>query len=282
MYNRTAGRGRPARVVHTYHGHVLEGYFSPSKTRLFLGVERGLARVTDRIVAISPNIRRQLLDSYHIGRADQYVVVPLGFDLSSFAGIDDRGRADARRALDIDPAAHVVTTVGRLTAIKQQTLFLDVAARIATDDPLAIFLVAGDGELRGELEARATALDLSSRVKFLGWRRDLQTIYGATDVFLLTSRNEGTPVALIESMAAGCAGVSTDVGGVGDVLTSADVGLMAPFGDVAALAAHVGALLADPARRRQMADEGRRAVVDRYGVDRLVDDIDALYRELLG
>ena len=281
IYNRTAGRDRPARVVHTYHGHVLEGYFGAAKTRLFLAIERGLARATDRIVAISPSIRDQLLTDYGIGRAEQYAVVPLGFDLSVLAAIDERARAQARAELDISPSAHVVTTVGRLTAIKQHALFLDVAAIVAARDVEAIFVVAGDGDLRGALEQHARALEIDRRVRFLGWRRDLATIYGASDVFLLTSRNEGTPVALIESLASGVPGVSTDVGGVRDVLESDAVGLLAPDGDAPALATHVIALLADRDRRQRMAAAGRALVVARYGLDRLVADVETLYRELL-
>jgi glycosyltransferase involved in cell wall biosynthesis len=281
IYNWTAGRGRPARVVHTYHGHVLDGYFSARKTGLFLGVERRLAGITDRIVAISPSIRGQLLDEYHIGRPDQYALVPLGFDLSGFVAIDDRARAEARTALNIDPDARVVTTVGRLTAIKQQGLFLEVAAVVAANDPLAMFVVAGDGDLRRALEHRSAALGLERRVRFLGWRRDLPTIYGASDLLLLTSRNEGTPVALIESLASGVPGVSTDVGGVRDVISNDSFGLTARDGDVSALAAHVCTLLADPTRRRQMGANGRASVAARYSLDRLVTDVEQLYRGLL-
>jgi glycosyltransferase involved in cell wall biosynthesis len=281
IYNRTAGRGDRARVVHTYHGHVLDGYFSPARTRLFLGAERAVARLTDRIVAISPRIRTELLEQYRIGRPGQYRVIPLGFDLAALAAIDDDARARARAALQIPARAAVVTTVGRLTAIKQQRLFLEAAQRIAAAHPAAVFLLVGDGDLRAELEASASTLGLADRVRFLGWRRDLETIYGATDVFLLTSRNEGTPVALIESMAAGCAGVSTDVGGVSDVLESDAVGLLAPDGDAPALAGHVTALLADRDRRRTVGAAGRALVLGRYGIDRLVSDVDTLYRELL-
>jgi glycosyltransferase involved in cell wall biosynthesis len=281
IYNRTAGRDHRARVVHTYHGHVLEGYFTPAKTRLFLGIERSLTGATDRIVAISPRIRTELLEDYRIGRAEQYRVVPLGFDLGGLAAIDDQRRDQARVELAIPAGAPVVTTVGRLTAIKQQRLFLDAAQQIAADHPSAVFLVVGDGELRAELEKAAATLAIAARVRFLGWRRDLETIYGATDIFLLTSRNEGTPVALIESMAAGCAGVSTAVGGVADVLESDAVGLLAADGDATALARHVSALLADSDRRRRLGAAGRALVVARYGLDRLLDDIDALYRELL-
>ena len=281
FYNQTAGRDRPARVVHTYHGHVLEGYFSARQTRLFVAIERGLARVTDRIITIAPRLRTELLDEHRIGRPDQYRVVPLGFDLAGLSAIDDEVRAKARAALQIPAGAQVVTTVGRLTAIKQQHLFLEAAQLIGLAHPSAVFLIIGDGELRAELEKTAAALDIADRVRFLGWRRDLETIYGATDVFLLTSRNEGTPVALIESMAAGCAGVSTDVGGVADVLESDAVGLLAADDDSAALATHVTTLLADPDRRRCMGAAGRALVVARYGLDRLVDDVEALYRELV-
>ena len=147
--------------------------------------------------------------------------------------------------------------------------------------PSTVFLIAGDGELRGSLEATAASLGIADRVRFLGWRRDLETVYGATDIVLLTPRNEGTPVALIEGLAAGCACVSTDVGGVADVLPTAEIGLLAPAGDAERLADHVSALIADRARRRAMGEAGRRFALERYGIDRLVADVDALYRDLL-
>jgi len=282
IHNRTTGRADRARVVHTYHGHVLEGYFSPARTRMFLAVERALARITDRIVAISPRIRDELAGEQRIGRPDQYRIIPLGFDLRALAAIDARARAAARAALAIPPDAHVITTVGRLTAIKQHALFLEAARLIAASDPLAVFVIAGDGELRADLERLARDLALDRRTRFLGWRRDLETVYGASDVFLLTSRNEGTPVALIESLAAGTPGVSTDVGGVRDVIDGTGSVLVAPFGDASALAAHVLALLDDPARRAALGERGRHSVLARYHIDRLVGDVDALYRELVG
>jgi len=281
LYNRTRGSQPRARVVHTYHGHVLDGYFSPARTRLFVGIERQLARITDAIVAISREIRRELAGEHRIGRPEQYHVIPLGFELGALASIDDRARALARERLGIPANAHVVSTVGRLTAIKDHRLFFEAARRVAVADPAALFLIAGDGELRAELERTAADLGIGGRTRFLGWRRDLDTIYGATDVFLLTSRNEGTPVALIESMAAGVPGVSTDVGGVRDVIESDAIGLVAPAGDSDALAHAVTSLLADEARRRTIGASGRASVLARYGLDRLVSDIDALYRSLL-
>ena len=281
LYNLTRGSAPRARVVHTYHGHVLEGYFSALMTGIFITLERLLARASDRIIAISPAIERELREGFRIGRADQYRVVPLGFDLSAFAAVGDGARMQARRELNIPQSAAVVSTVGRLTAIKQHRLLLDTIARAAKTNSNVLALIAGDGELRHDLEAYAAQLGIAGRVRFLGWRRDLATIYAATDVFLLTSRNEGTPVALIEAMASGVPGVSTDVGGVKDVITSEAVGARVHEGDADALAAHVVRMLADHGLRRETGERARAAVLERYSLDRLVRDINVLYRELL-
>jgi glycosyltransferase involved in cell wall biosynthesis len=283
-YNATVGRGNRARIVHTYHGHVLEGYFDSRTAKFFTAAERQLAKFSDAIVAISPQIRDELLTDFRIGRADQYRVIPLGFDLTALAAIDGAARHHARVTLDVPAEAHVVSTVGRLTAIKQHDLFLEAAALVAQRDPQALFLIVGDGDLRGDLERTAARLGLTPRVRFLGWRRDLATVYGATDVFMLTSRNEGTPVALIESLAAGVPGVSTDVGGVGDVIDDIHegaIGLLAPSGDARTLADHTLSLLANPDERRRMGESGRRSVTARYTLHRLVANVERLYRELL-
>ena len=280
-YNLTRGRAPRARVVHTYHGHVLDGYFSKFATAVFIGIERMLATISDRIVAISPAIRGELLDTYGIGRGGQYRVVPLGFDLAPFAAVDDRARAEARRALGLPAGVPVVATVGRLTAIKQHRLFLDTVKRVLASRPDAIALIAGDGELRDDLTGYAASLGIAERVRMLGWRRDLPVIYAATDVFLLTSRNEGTPVALIEAMASAVPGVSTDVGGVRDVIGGDDTGRTAPFGDADGLARSIVELLSSPARRAEMGARARRRVLAHYDINRLIGDIAALYRELL-
>jgi glycosyltransferase involved in cell wall biosynthesis len=280
-YNVTRGSAPRARVVHTYHGHVLDGYFSPLMTTVFITLERALARLSDAIVAISPAIRDGLLQTYRIGRANQYRVVPLGFDLAPFAAVDAAARAAARRELGLPSGVPVISTVGRLTAIKQHRLFLDIVQRTCATHPATIALIAGDGELRAELERYAATLGIAGQVRFLGWRRDLATIYGATDVFVLTSRNEGTPVALIEAMASGVPGVSTDVGGVKDVIDSPAVGRLAPFDEADAMAGHVRDLLADAGARTAMGERARERVLDRYGFERLVREIAALYRDLL-
>jgi len=280
LYNLTRGRSPRARVVHTYHGHVLEGYFGAVKTSLFVMLERWLAKGTDAIVAIAPAIRRELLDQYRIGHASQYHVIPLGFALAPFAAVDEAGRAEARRTLDIPPGAPVITTVGRLTAIKQQSSLLTVAREIIERRPDLVVLIAGDGELRPDLERQAAQLGIANQVRFLGWRRDLATLYAATDVFVLTSRNEGTPVALIEAMAAGVPGVSTDVGGVPTVIADNSMGIRVPPDDDAAFIAGVVRLL-DAPDRAAIGARGRAHVLAHFDRARLVADIERLYRQLL-
>lgn len=280
-YNAGPGRHLPARIVHTYHGHVLEGYFSARTTSVFLQLERRLARRTDALVAVSPGIRRELLEDFGIGHLDRFHVVPLGFNLEALAAIDDGARNRARVELDIAADVPVVTWVGRLTAIKQSQVFVEMARLVVNAWPQATFLLVGDGELRGDIETSIRNLGLTERVRLLGWRGDLARIYAATDIFALTSRNEGTPVALIEAMAAGLPSVSPDVGGIRDVVTSPGLGIAIADANAERLAEEVCSLLNAPKRRREMGERARQSVLSRFGFDRLVDDIIALYRHVL-
>ena len=276
-YNRTAATR--ARTVHTYHGHSLEGYFRYAGA--FITIERLLARSTDQLIAISPRIATDLRDRYRIGRPDQWTVVPLGFDLAPLAAIDDPARDEARRALGVDNSTPVVTIVGRLTAIKQHELFLRVAHEVHARQPSAVFAIVGDGDRRAELEALARRLGLERQARFLGWRKDLATVYGAADVCVLTSRNEGTPVAVIEALAAGVPVVSTDVGGVRDVINDPNLGAVVPDHDAQALTGHVLAALSPTMRTAERIAARRASATARYGFDRLVSDLAGLYQSLL-
>jgi glycosyltransferase involved in cell wall biosynthesis len=281
LYNATVGRHRRARIVHTYHGHVLEGYFSSWTNRVFIQLERTLAAGTDALIAISPRIRDELLSRFHIGTAEQFQLVPIGLDLSRLATIESRDRTDARRALGLDANARVVTAVGRLTAVKNLGLLLNAARIVIARVPDTVFLIAGDGELRGELERHAARLGIANDVRWLGWRADLPVIYAATDIVAITSHNEGTPVALIEAMAAGVPGVATAVGGVPDLVEDGITGALTPADDAEGFAREVERLLKDEQTRTEMGRRARIAVVARFDIKRLVADVDALYRSLL-
>jgi len=218
------GRPRTCRFVHTYHGHIFHSYYGPLKTRLFLAIEKTLALlITDRIVVISEQQRREINGEFGVGRADQFAVIPLGLDLGVFADWKKRGQS-FREELGLGTGDILVGIVGRLTEIKNHELFLravaDFKTRVGRQSRSGVvrFVVIGDGALRARLEQIAASLDLSEDVKFVGSRRNLEDLYPALDIVALTSLNEGTPLTLIEAMANARPVISTAVGGVTDLL----------------------------------------------------------------
>jgi glycosyltransferase involved in cell wall biosynthesis len=274
---RMAGRIAGAKaLVHTYHGTVFKGYFSGARSAVFLNVERGLARMTTRLIAITPGQRREII-GLGLGDEQKVVEIPLGLDLAAFTVPLERGAARARFGLPLDAA--VVAIVARLVSVKNIPLFLSAMARLRRP---AIALVVGDGSERAALERMSRDLGLGDRCRFLGWQQDVHAVYAAADVVALTSTNEGSPVSLIEAMAAGRPVVSTAVGGVPDVVSHGQTGLLAPPGDAVALAAAIDELLDDPERQRTLGNAAQLAVYPRYDVSRLVVDISALYESLLG
>ena len=206
-------------VVHTFHGHLLHGYFSKRATQAVVATERALAHGTDRLVAVGEQVRDDLL-AQRVGRPAQYAVIPPGVRLPT-----PPTRLAARRQLGVAPEATVVASVGRLIGIKRPDRMLAVAARL----PQVIFIVAGEGPLLEQMRREAPP-----NVRFLGWRRDVEVVHAAADVALLTSDNEGMPLSLIEAALCGTPAVSTDVGSAREVV----VGETAPA-DPDALAAAV-------------------------------------------
>jgi len=266
-------------IVHTFHGHVLDGYFSRPVARAFIATERRLARWSSALVAVSPAVRDELLD-LGIGRTDQWRVIPLGLELDPLldAGVD---RASARSSLGLPVDGAVVGIVGRLVPIKDHATFIAAAAKVAAEREDVRFAIVGDGELRTDLE-RTSRAALGDRVVFTGWVHDLPRLYAALDVVALTSRNEGTPVALIEAAAAGRPVVATRVGGVADVVRDGVTGALVDAGDAAGIARELLKVLADAGLARARGDAARAHVRDRFSAERLEDDIVALYEELLG
>lgn len=267
-------------TVHTFHGHVLEGYFSPAVTRGFLAIERWLARGTDRLVTVSPRLRAQLL-AMGIGRPDQVEVVPLGLDLGRFARAHPGTTSGLRAALGLAPGTPLLGSVGRLVPIKDHPMLFRAVAQLGEDGEAAHLVVVGDGEDRPALARLVQALGVSARVHFLGWRADLETILHELDVVICSSRNEGTPVALIEAMAAGVAVLSTEVGGVADLVTHGETGWLVPPGDPTAMAGAIRHLLAEPNLRARLAAAGRGVALDRHDVAPLIARIERLYTGLI-
>jgi glycosyltransferase involved in cell wall biosynthesis len=270
--------GRVPVVVHTYHGHVLRGYFGWLKTLVFRGAERALAASCDALIAVSESVREDLL-RLRVAPPARIRVVPLGLDLVPLSGVLPRG--GLRKVAGVPDAAPLVGIVGRLAPIKDVGSFLEAAALVRRSLPGAHFAVVGDGEERGALEGQARALGLGDAVHFHGWRRDMAAVYGDLDLVVNASRNEGTPVALIEALAAGRAVVATDVGGTPDVLARGAHGVLVPPGDPPALAAAILESLQAPVRAQERARAGQASVLVRHAAARLVGDVDGLYRELL-
>lgn len=263
--------------VHTFHGHVFHGYFSPFKTRVFLGLERLTARLSDRLITISPALKEELAHTYHIAPEDKFVVVPLGLELAPFAATPRRGGA-FRAEHGIPPEAPLIGIVGRLVPIKNHQLFLEMAARMQKKTPQARFVIVGEGECLDAVQAQVDALKLRRVVTFAGWLRDLRPVYSDLDVLVISSDNEGTPVSLIEALAAGTPVVSTAVGGVPDLLQGGMLGRLVPPGNPDALAEAVQAALEAP---EPTSDSARQSILALYDITRLCDDLTALYRNLL-
>jgi glycosyltransferase involved in cell wall biosynthesis len=273
------GKPRACKFVHTYHGHVFHSYYGRRRTRMFLAIERLLARLaTDRLIVVSEQQRAEIGNDFRVGRQGQIKVIPLGLDLGLFADHASR-RAQFRQELGIDDETILVGIVGRLTEIKNHRMFLNSAARLKGQKGLR-FVVIGDGSLRGVLEQQARSLGLESDVIFTGGRRDPEYFYPALDIVALTSLNEGTPLTLIEAMANARPVVATAVGGVVDLLADGR-GICVPSGDEGAFAAALSSLAADRQLQKELGARGREFVERVYRKERLIEDIKSLYEELM-
>lgn len=288
------GRPRRLKVVHTFHGHVFHSYYGTLKTRVFLAIEKFLARVaTDRIVVISAQQLAEIHGRFGVGRSDQFEVIPLGIDLDYLS--NGTKRDDVRRALGAKSGDFVVGFVGRLTEVKNVPLLIDVAALCAAEggraEPNVQVVIVGDGSLREELEAHCDQVGARERVLFLGHRRDVAELVSAFDAVAITSRNEGTPLSLIEAMAAGVPVISTAVGGVRDLLGD----IVESKGEFSVCSRGIAVnsqspqaffngliyLVKNEKLRERSAAEGRRFVIETYSKERLIGDIRRLYRDLM-
>jgi glycosyltransferase involved in cell wall biosynthesis len=272
-------------IVHTYHGHVFHSYFSPMKTRIYLAIERALGLITTQVVAISGSQRDELCDTYHVVPGDKTTVIQNGFYFPHFSSEE---REDARRELDIKDDDFVFVWAARMAPVKDVDLLSQVVRKAAAQSSKAFFLVVGDGEEKARLESLVQGCD---NVKLLGWWRNMDQIWRAADAAILTSRNEGTPTALIEAMAAHLPFVATNVGAVQDLAVKPLLELAKGMGHRAgncfvvtrtpdALFHGVEQLVDDRAGSREMGEVGHSFVSARFPADRLVADMVRLYSKL--
>ncbi|MFN8276733.1 MAG: glycosyltransferase [Chitinophagales bacterium] len=278
-------------IVHTFHGHVFHSYFSPLKTRVFLEIERYLAKKTTAIVALSDIQRNELVDEFHIAPREKFEIVPLGFDLSRFAENREEKRRNFRTKYQIKDDEIAIGIVGRLVPVKNHPLFLRALKYVAdrTQKKVRAFII-GDGDQRPAVEALARQLGLafnnsnlqeSNILTFTSWIKDIDVSNAGMDIIALTSFNEGTPVSLIEAQASGKPIVSTRVGGIADVVLEGKTALLSASDDLPAFSENLLQLVEDDGLRLQMSNSGVEHAMTRFSHLRLAADMDALYTRLL-
>ena len=283
------------RVVHTFHGHIFHSYFGFLKTSVFIQIERLLARFTDRIIAISEIQRRDICDRFRVAKRDKVRVIQLGFDLSNFNDCMKYRRAVRKKYLSREfKEAFLVGAIGRLTPVKNHSLLLKAIKHLKGQDKgdSFRFLIVGDGELRTDLIKEASDLGIQDQIIFVGWQKDMPPIYGALDAVVITSKNEGTPVTLIEAMASEKPVVATDVGGVRDLLGGsrrqvhgafelARNGILVPPGDAKTFADALMFIQENREICARIAKNSKDFALEQYSSERLLDDIKSLYDELI-
>jgi len=279
-------------ILHTFHGHVFHSYFSPLKTRVFLEIERYLAKKSSRIIAISERQKKELGIIYKICDPSKIEVVHIGLDLSSFQENQEEKRKKFRSEYLIDDDEIVISIVGRLVPVKNHKFFLDAMKVIFdnTDKKVRAFIV-GDGELRTNIEEYTKNLNLDfvrfteekrkARVTFTSWRKDIDVVNAGSDIIVLCSSNEGTPVSLIEAQAANKPIVTTRVGGITDVVMPHETALISSKTSVSSFAKNLFILINDDELRENMGKSGNKFVMEKFSYQRLVSDTAALYRKLL-
>lgn len=285
------GKPRRVKLVHTYHGHVFHSYYGASKTKIFLFIEKTLARLaTDKIIVISGRQFEEIHEQFGVGRRGQFQIVPLGIDLSPFSDPPGK-RLILRREIGAGDDEILVGLVGRLTEIKNIPLFLEVAKlykeRQTSESPTMRFVIVGDGHLRAGLEAEAERLGIQDITIFLGSRSDTDVFFAGLDIVALTSLNEGTPLSLIEAMANGRAVISTEVGGVADLLGAVEAekenfkicerGVRVASNDREAFYKGLIYLAENSQTRLASGESGKRFTSANYSKERLIDDIQKLY-----
>ncbi len=280
-------------IVHTFHGHVFHSYFSKAKTRFFLETERYLARRSSGIIAISDIQKAELADTYRICPAEKMTVIPLGLDLDAFGAEKEAKRTSFREQFGFAEDDLVITIVGRIVPVKNHTLFVKMAAQVAAAAPgkKLRFLIVGDGDSRPAMEEafRQTGVSYNyfpqqktpAQATCISWSKEVDRVFAASDIVVLTSFNEGTPVSMIEAQAAGKPVVCTNVGGVADIIAEGKAGFIVPSEDAEAFSGAVLKLVEDENLRRTMGIAGRESVLQKFSYQRLVGDMDGYYRRLL-
>jgi glycosyltransferase involved in cell wall biosynthesis len=279
-------------IVHTFHGHVFHSYFNRYSTAVFKKIERDLAKKTSAIVAISELQKQELCNIHKIAPENKFRVIPLGFDLDRFQENYQQKRQYFREKYKIADDEIVISIIGRLVAVKNHPLFIKAISNIKKKTSKKIkAVIVGDGQLRNGLIELAYSLGLTCSyademvqnpdIIFTSWIQDADIVFAGSEITALTSFNEGTPVSIIESQAANTPIVTTNVGGVENVVLKNKTALLAENDNLEDFTAKLFELVENDVLRNEMSNHGWDFVKDKFHYTRLVKDMKLLYDELL-
>ncbi len=279
-------------IIHTFHGHVFHSYFSPLKTKVFIGIEKVLASMSTGIIAISEEQKKDLCEIYNVCGSSKTHIIPLGFDLEKFTINKESKRADFRKKYELSENTLAVGIIGRLVPIKNHALFINAWKNIFHQyQGKSHAFIIGDGEDRMKLESLCNESgiifntpeykDDNATLTFTSWIKDIDWAMAGLDIIALTSFNEGTPVSLIEAQAAGKPIVSTNVGGLTNAVIPGETALLSDSDDLPAFTKNLKKLLEDESLRLSMAEVGPNFAIKHFTYTRLVSDMRNLYNLLL-
>ncbi|MBF0330315.1 MAG: glycosyltransferase family 4 protein [Candidatus Omnitrophica bacterium] len=266
------------KIVHTPHGHIFYGYFSKIVTLVFLGVERATARITTKLIALTPKGVEEHL-ALRVGRKEQWVAIPSGIDTDAFK-LSMASRLAYRQLLGLGDQDIVLVCAARLEPIKNHRMLIDMLARLAQDHPTIKLVCLGDGADREALVRHAAQCDVASRVVFTGFRQDVASIYSACDIFVMASLNEGMGRSVLEAMAVGLPVAVSNVGGLPAIVTDGVEGLLVSPADLDGWIRAVGSLITDPALRLRLSRAAKKRVNEQYSIVRMVKEIEEVYAGL--
>jgi len=268
-------------IVHTFHGHVFEGYFSKNKSIIIQYIERWLSKRSDAIIAISDLQKKDLTGKFKIAPEEKVHVVPLGFNLHRFYPSTAK-RTTSRQRFQLGDGVIAVGIVGRLTAIKNHRLFLQAAAIVLKNSELDYkFFIVGDGELKESLEELTLQLKIENKVNLTSWISDMENFYAAMDIVCLTAINEGTPVTLIESQASAVPVISTNVGGISDIVRDKVTGILLETMNPSEMADKIEYLSKQEFLRIQMSKNAHKFASENFTHQQLVNNMERVYQKLI-
>ncbi len=270
-------------VLHTFHGHVFHSYFGKVKTRLFRFIEQQLAKRSTGIIAISEIQKKELTETYKICSKSKVRVIPLGFDLEKFRKNKKENRKKIRDQYGLNEDDVVIAIIGRLAPIKNHDFFLDVVKKVSKSRKKNIvFLIVGDGELKDSISKNVDQMKQEGiDIRMTSWVKNINEFNAGMDIICLTSNNEGTPVSLIEAQASGVPVISTDVGGVKNIVNDEQTGFVIKIGDIDTYALKMMLLIDDKNLRNQFSSKGWEYVGNKYNYKNLADNMEKYYLELL-